>query len=288
MSWRELRDEAVLSLASSGFENAASDARRIVEEASGYEAGDYHLGLATSATKRGVAHFDSMLARRLAGEPLQYVLGRWGFRTLDLAIDQRVLIPRPETELVAGLGLDELERQAEPGRVLLAADLGTGSGAIGLSLAAERDDTEVVISDVSAGALAVARANVAGLGRPGARVSVASPGRWFEALDPDDVGQFNLVISNPPYVAVDDEVADDVREWEPHVALFSGDSGLADAFEILDAVESWLAPGGAVVLELGERQLERAAAHARSLGLIDVEEHADLAGRPRALVARRS
>ena len=101
------------------------------------------------ATKRGVVRFDAMLERRLAGEPLQYVLGSWGFRTLDLIVDRRVLIPRPETEVVAGLALAELDRLAEPGRMLTAVDLGTGSGAIGLSLAAERTDTHVILTDAS-------------------------------------------------------------------------------------------------------------------------------------------
>src|SRR5688500_6955983 len=124
-----------------------------------------------------------MAERRLAGEPLQYVLGSWGFRTLDLFVDPRVLIPRPETEVVAGLAIDALADLDRPG---IAVDLGTGSGAIALSLAAEHwPHVEVWASDASADALAVARANLAALGRRGAVVRLVE-GDWFGAL-PDDL-----------------------------------------------------------------------------------------------------
>ena len=122
-------------------------------------------------TERMVAHLDAMLARLATGEPLQYVLGQWSFRRIELAIDQRVLIPRPETELVAGVAI---EKAMGVGPTRTVADLGTGSGAIGLSLAFELplDGTTVWITDASADALDVARANLAGLGRPGRNVRV--------------------------------------------------------------------------------------------------------------------
>ncbi|MFV2040100.1 MAG: class I SAM-dependent methyltransferase, partial [Acidimicrobiales bacterium] len=181
VAWRSFLDEARQRLEAAGFASADIEARRIVEEASGYEGAGFHSGLNELATQRGVVAFDAMLGRRLGGEPLQYVLGRWGFRTLDLLVDRRALIPRPETEVVAGVALDELSRLATPGRRLTALDLGTGTGAIGLSLAAERPDTEVILTDVSTEALKVARANLAGLGRAGTRVSIAQ-GSWFVAL----------------------------------------------------------------------------------------------------------
>src|SRR5688500_3110506 len=124
-----------------------------------------------------------MAERRLAGEPLQYVLGSWGFRTLDLFVDPRVLIPRPETEAVAGLAIEALAAIDRPG---LAADLGTGSGAIALAMAAERwPHVQVWATDLSADALAVARANLAALGRRGAVVRLVQ-GDWFGAL-PDEL-----------------------------------------------------------------------------------------------------
>ncbi len=118
------------------------------------------------ATERMIAHLDAMMARLATGEPLQYVLGQWSFRHIEVAIDRRVLIPRPETELVAGVAIDKARTFATSRTVV---DLGTGSGVIGLSLAAELpiDGTTVWITDVSADALDVARANLAGLGRNG-------------------------------------------------------------------------------------------------------------------------
>ncbi len=147
------------------------------------------LGLDEPATVRGVARLDAMVARRSTGEPLQYVLGRWGFRLLDLMIDRRVLIPRPETEIVAERALDEL-RRLDPDDIPVVVDLGTGSGAIGLSLAREHGSAEVWITDVSTDALDVARANLAGLGRHGSRVR-AVEGSWFEPL-PVELGRPDL------------------------------------------------------------------------------------------------
>ena len=148
------------------------------------------------ATERMIAHLDSMTARLAAGEPLQYVLGQWSFRHIEVAIDRRVLIPRPETELVAGVAIDKA-RTFTTSRTVV--DLGTGSGVIGLSLAAELpiDGTTVWITDGSADALDVARANLAGLGRKGRNVRIGE-GRWFDAV-PADL-RFDVIVSNPPYV----------------------------------------------------------------------------------------
>ena len=172
-----------------------------------------------------------MLAPARAGEPLQYVLGSWAFRRLDLMVDRRVLIPRPETEEVAGVAVD-LARcvTAAP---LHCADLGTGSGAIGLSLAAElathrpRLDAEVWLTDVSTDALDVARANLAGLGRGAPTVRVAA-GSWFDALPDDLRGRLDVVVANPPYVARrrSGRRRRSCATWEPHVRLFAGADGL--------------------------------------------------------------
>ncbi len=172
-----------------------------------------------------VAHLDAMIARYLAGEPLAYVLGRWSFRHVDLAVDQRVLIPRPETEVVAGVAIDLARGLPRP---MVVADLGTGSGAIGLSLADELpvDGTTVWLTDASDDALDVARANLAGLGRRAANVRIAG-GHWFDALPTGT--SLDLVVSNPPYVASGSaDVAPSVVAWEPHEALFAGADGLDD------------------------------------------------------------
>ncbi len=292
VSWRMLAVEARRRLAASpvvGEGSAEAEARWIVERASGNEGAEYALGLDDPATERGVAHFDHMLERRLTGEPLQYVVGRWGFRTLDLMVDRRVLIPRPETEVVAGLALDELDRlrppAAEEGRPLLAVDLGTGSGAIGLSIAAERERVEVWLTDASPDAVAVTRANLAGLGRAATRVRIAE-GEWFAALPAELAGTVDVVVSNPPYVATGDELPAVVRDWEPAEALFAGADGLDDLRVLVAQAPRWLRPGGSLVVELAPSQADAVAALALEHGFAEVEVHPDLAGRARAVVAR--
>ena len=318
--WRELLAEATERLEAAGLVSAAVEARRIVVAAAGCDDAAWHRQLDRPATRRGVASFDSMLARRTAGEPLQYVLGSWGFRTLDLFVDRRVLIPRPETEAVAGRALDELQRRAgEPGDrggvplrssrqaqvaaarpaappppsaaprgapALLAADLGCGSGAIGLSLAAECLDVEVICTDVSAEALAVASANLAGLGRPAQRVRLAE-GSWYEALPLDLRGRFDVLVSNPPYIAAGGRLPPEITEHEPPVALYSGPTGMEATQEILAGAPDWLAPGGAAVLEMADGTAGRVEDLARAAGLAEVAVHHDLAGHERVLVARR-
>ncbi len=281
--WRFFLAEAVQRLQVAGIESPEVDATRIVEEATGYEGSELHLRLDEPATVTGVARFDRMLARRVAGEPLQYVLGRWGFRRLDLMVDRRVLIPRPETEVLVGVALDELERQA--GGTLLAVDLGTGSGAVALSLVVERDDVEVTAVERSVDALVVARSNLAGLGSPATRVRMVE-GSWFEPVDPDLRGRLHLVVSNPPYVAEADDLPPEVSDWEPADALVAGPRGLEAAEAIIDEAGDWLRPGGALVLELAPDQLAAAGARAAGHGFGSVDVVPDLAGRDRVLRAR--
>jgi release factor glutamine methyltransferase len=242
------------------------------------------LGLDDPATQRSVAALDTMVARRHAGEPIQYVLGSWGFRRLDLMVDRRVLIPRPETETVVDVALEVLAGRPLPVAI---ADLGTGSGAIALALADETPVNGVRIwaTDVSAEALDVARANLAGLGRAGAKVRLAE-GSWFEALPPWLRGGLDVIVSNPPYVAERDAVDEAVRAWEPAAALFAGADGL-DAVRVVtwEAVE-WLRPGGVLVVEIGADQGDAAVRLAAAGGLTGVEVRPDLAGRCRVLVAR--
>ncbi len=284
VSWRELLAEARRQLGAVGVPNASLEARWLVQEASGLEGSDYPSGLDRPCTVRGVAAFDALVARRLAGEPIQYVLGHWSFRSLDLMVDHRVLIPRPETEGLVSVALDELTRQRD-GEPLIAADLGTGSGAIALSLAVEADDVHVVAVEASADALAVARANLVGIGTPAARVQLVR-GSWFEPLVGNE-GRFHVVASNPPYVATEEELPAAVRSWEPTEALLGGHDGLDAVREILADVPRWLVPGGAVVVELGATQPPAASALAVDAGLTDVAIFDDLAGLPRVLRARK-
>ncbi len=292
VSWRMLAAEAERRISEAGVADPGSagiEARRIVERASGNEGAEYVLGLDEAATERGVHFFDVMIERRLTGEPLQYVVGRWGFRTLDLLVDRRVLIPRPETEVVAGLALDELDRLRPhadaAGRALTAVDLGTGSGAIGLAVAAERERVDVWLTDASTEALAVAGANTVGLGRAATRVRIAE-GEWFAALPPELAGAIDVVVSNPPYVATGDELPPVVRDWEPPSALFAGPDGLDDLRVLVAEAPLWLVPGGALVLELAPGQAGPVAALALEHGFAEAEVRPDLSGRDRAVVAR--
>jgi release factor glutamine methyltransferase len=289
-TWRELLRDAEAQLAAAGRESAEVDARRIVEEVSGYEGAELVLVLREPASSRAVARLDALVERRSAGEPLQYVLGRWSFRTLDLLVDRRVLIPRPETEVVAGAAIDELtRRRAATGSGaprLRAVDLGTGSGAIALSIAAECDGVDVWATDRSPDAVAVARANLAGLGRRGTAVAVVE-GSWFDALPPDLAGTVDLIVSNPPYVGEAEVLPSEVADWEPGGALVAGPRGLEDLELIVDASTRWLVATGALVLELAPHQASAIAARARAAGFAEVEVLADLAGRDRAVVARR-
>ncbi|MFV0317176.1 MAG: peptide chain release factor N(5)-glutamine methyltransferase [Microthrixaceae bacterium] len=282
LTWRELLAEATEQLRSLG---GSADARRIVEEASGTEPAELALVLGDPASERGLARFDSMVARRAAGEPLQYVLGHWGFRRLDLLVDRRVLIPRPETESVVEVALAELDRLGAREVNTMVADLGTGSGAIALSIATERVRTRVWATDSSRDALDVAGANLAGIGRAAARVTLAH-GDWFDAL-PDEVrGSLQMVVSNPPYVATAADLPAEVRDWEPTGALWSGTDGLEDLCAILAAAPDWLESDGVLVCELSPEQADRVTALA-GRRFAEAEVIADLTGRPRTLVARR-
>jgi len=284
VSWRQLWDETAAL-------HGRPQARWLCEEASGAFGDEFRDMLAAPATERQVAHLDAMLARLVVGEPLQYVLGHWSFRTLDLLVDRRVLIPRPETEWVAGAAIERARILLGefPDRPLPMVDLGTGSGAIGLSLAAElrRGQVQVWLTDASADALDVARANAAGLGMAGAATRFAE-GSWFEALPRELEGHLALVVSNPPYIAHDDpRVEQSVREWEPASALFADADGLADVHDIATGATTWLRPGGVLVLEIGAGQGAAVDEVLRAAGLVDVQIRPDLAGHDRLAQARR-
>ena len=284
VSWRELWDRTA-------SRTGRAEARWLCEEASGCFGEEFVDVLTDAASERSVAHLDEMLARVQTGEPLQYVLGHWSFRRLDLLVDNRVLIPRPETELVAEHAIALVRQLAADGvpRPLVVADLGTGSGAIGLSLAAELPDgiVDVWLTDSSADAIDVARANTAGVGMAGACVRFGL-GSWFAALPAELRGQLALVVSNPPYIAPDDpQVAAVVRDWEPHSALFAADDGLADVREVVFGAVEWLRPGGWVVVEIGSGQRNAVVELMTSEGLAQVEVRTDLAGLDRIAIGRQ-
>jgi release factor glutamine methyltransferase len=263
---------------------ATQQARFIVMRACGAETDEWPSMSSNLATKRGVAAIDDMTRRRLAGEPIQYVLGEWSFRYVDLFIDGRVLIPRPETEIVAGFALAEVDRLAAGGDRVNVADLGTGSGAIGLAVAAENTSTDVWLTDVSADALAVARANIASIGRAGSRVTVAE-GSWFDALPDDLAGRLGVVVANPPYIADSEVLPVEVTSWEPLGALYAGPLGTEDIDHLLAASPAWLTGDGALVLEMAPDQTTAVAERANDR-FADVVVETDLAGLARVVIAR--
>jgi release factor glutamine methyltransferase len=259
-------------------------ARWLCEVACALEGDEFLQARSEPVTKRMVAHLDAMVARVRTGEPIQYVCGQWAFRHLDLALDKRVLIPRPETELVAEIAITwALRRHQDRGQVT-AVDLGTGSGAIGLSLARELPLEAVSIwcSDADPDALDVARSNLAGLGRYGRNVKIVE-GDWWDAL-PTDV-TVDLVVSNPPYIAEGDpEVDAAVRTWEPAHALYAGTDGLDAIRMIVAGAIDRVHPDGRIVLEIGHTQGDPVAEILRQGGWSNVEIHPDLAGRDRIAV----
>lgn len=257
-------------------------ARWLCETASGCDAAEFVDELDATPTQRMVAHLDAMIARLRAGEPLQYVLGHWSFRHLDLMVDPRVLIPRPETEEVVELALRKVAGHPS----LRCLDLGCGSGAIGLSLASELplDGTEVWLTDASPDALNVARANAAGIGRAAANVRFAE-GDWYAALNQPD--RFDLIVANPPYVADGSGAIEAiVVDHEPHAALFSGADGLDALRVIIARAPNRLNAGGWLVLEIGADQGAAVATLLDDAGLVDVSITKDAAGHDRIAAAR--
>jgi release factor glutamine methyltransferase len=285
------RSELVTELAATL--GARHEARFIVQEV---------LGASPAASTSAVGESDvevarALAARRSAGEPLQYLLGHWAFRTVDLLVDRRVLIPRPETEQVVEVALQEVRLLNVTSPTIV--DAGTGSGAIALAMATELwrqyASGQVWATDASTDALEVATANLDRV-----RVqhnSMVLPvtfvqGSWLHPLPPELKGAIDVIVSNPPYVDASEWVAlpPDVRR-EPRAALVAapgsdGTPGLADVEAVLTRAWVWLSRPGAVVIELAPHQADDAMAMARAIGYGEVWVAPDLAQRPRALVGR--
>ncbi len=231
-----------------------------------------------SLAPTAAAAFDAWLARRAAGEPVAYLLGRRDFWTLTLAVNRDVLVPRPETELLVELALSWLHGRPRP-RIL---DLGTGSGAVGLALAAERLDAVVDLVDSSAAALTVAEDNRQRLGLGNARTLA---GDWFSAL----AGQrYDAILSNPPYLAADDPyLAAPELGHEPRAALVAGPTGLEALAEIAACAPAHLLPGGLLALEHGAAQGTGVRQLLAGAGFGAVRTQKDLAGLERATQGTR-
>lgn len=281
-SVREALGAAVDALAAAGIDEPRLDAELLLGEAMGCERAALVAEGGVEVPPAAGRLFGELVRRRLRREPVAYIIGRKGFRGLELAVDRRVLIPRPETELLVEMALE-----LQPARLL---DVGTGSGAIALAVADELPECEVTATDTSAGALDVARANAERLG-------LTDRVRFFEGTLPpaDDSGAgFDLVLANLPYVAERDwpSLQPEVTQWEPREALLAGPDGL-DAYRAfipgcgrLSASYRGLS-STTLAVEVGEGQAPAVAELLREAGFGEVEVRRDLAGIERIVVGHR-
>ncbi|HLK44768.1 MAG TPA: peptide chain release factor N(5)-glutamine methyltransferase [Acidimicrobiales bacterium] len=267
MTLAEVLRGATDYLSARGVPTPRVDAELLLARALGLQRIELYTQHDRPLTEAERAAARDLVARRGAREPLAYVLGDWDFHRLTLKTDRRALVPRPETEVLAERCLELLDGVPAP-RVL---DVGTGTGAIALTLKSERPDADVVATDASPDALALARENAAALGLDVSFVQT-------DLADGVD-GPFALVVSNPPYVlaAELDALEPEVRDWEPRAALVDeGQTGrlVEDARAVLD---------GRLVLEVHEERAAEVAAALDAAGYVDVKVGADLAGRDRVV-----
>lgn len=277
MTVRAALAAGVARLAAAGVPDPARDARRLMAAALGIGPDRLTLHAGDPVLPDAAAALDRMLAERARFRPVAQILGYRAFWGRDFTVSAAVLDPRPETETLVALAL----RGGPAARIL---DIGTGSGAILLTLLAEWPSAQGVGTDVDPAALAVAGANAA-------RLAVAARTRlvrsdWAEGVD----GRFDLVVSNPPYIAVAEieGLAPDVRDWEPRHALTPGPTGLESYAAIAPALPRLLAPGGRVLLEIGPTQGPAVARLLAAAGLAAIARHPDLDGRERVVSAAAS
>ena len=281
----EALDEAVTRLARADIRDPRREATALwaAVAGGGMKPGAVWLDRAREPAPDVARRFEAALERRLGGMPFAYAVGRVGFRTLELTLDQRALIPRPETEGLVDLVLREAAKgETGKGNRGVAADIGTGCGCIALALAVEGPFERVIAVDSSRAAAALARENVP-LVRPPVPVEV----REGDLLAPLAGERCRAIVSNPPYLTEHEYLGLDasVRRFEPRDALVSGPDGLAATRALLAGARRVLEPGGLLALEVDERRAERVARLARELAWPRVTVYDDLFGRPRYVLA---
>ena len=270
---REALDSAVVALGAAGVDTPRLDAEVLLAHVLGLDRAALLMERERAVEGPAVRAYQDAIRRRAAArEPVAYITGTKGFRRLDLHVDPRVLIPRPETEALVEAALD-LPRGA---RVV---DVGTGSGAVALALKDERPDLDVIGTDRSEAALAVARANAGRLGLDVAFVTA-------DLLDGDGVPKDpDAVVSNPPYVEDGAPLQPEIARHEPGEALYAGPDGLAVVRRLV--AQTAASPARFLAVEVGAGQAAAVTALARAAGFADAQPHADLAGIDRIVVARR-
>jgi release factor glutamine methyltransferase len=258
-------------------ENGRLDAELMLAQVLGLGRLDLYLQFERPIAPRELAEFKAYLLRRAKREPLQYILGTTAFRELELKTDPRALIPRPETEVLVEEVLD-WARGEEPNLVGL--DLGTGTGAIALSLLTEGPFRTMVGTDPDPGALELARENARASGLDG-RLELRLGG-LFQPIRPEE--RFDVVVSNPPYIRAGERgnLQPEVRDWEPSGALFAGSDGLEVVVPLVEGAHRVLRPGGLLAVEVGDGQGAEVARAMEGLGVYrEVGTRADLSGRER-------
>jgi release factor glutamine methyltransferase len=271
-------------------QDAAREGRLLVAGVLHLSPGELARRLVTEPTLRAgeADRIETALHRRLRGEPLAYAVGEAPFRELVLRVDSRVLIPRPETEVV----VEEALRVAAAAPGGLAVDIGTGSGAIALALAMEGRFDAVLATDVSSDALAVAQANAEWIRQQGVAMAPVEfrHGADLAPLRDGLAGheKARVIVSNPPYIAYEEAalLPASVRDWEPTLALFAANGGLARYQVLVRDARALLEPGGWLILELDANRAAPVAAMAATAGYDVVQVKQDLAGRDRVLLAR--
>lgn len=264
-------------LAAAGIDDPREEARRLLAAAGPLSQSEMITSLGSPQPHDEAARFDALVQRRAAREPLSHILGCVGFWTLELEVNSDVLTPRPDTETVVEAALDGVRDRRAPLRCL---DIGTGSGAIVLALLSELPNATGLATDLSAAALAVARRNADRNGL-GERLTVLETS-WADGVE----GRFDLVVSNPPYIAsaVIETLEPEVKVFEPRLALDGGASGLDPYPHLLREARRLLAPRGRGVFEIGYDQGSAAHRLAQEAGASLTEVRRDLAGHDRVLV----
>ena len=234
-----------------------------------------------SLNEQAFLEWEKLVSRRVLGEPIAYILGKKGFHNIELQVDPGVLIPRPETELLVEIALTEITKLNKHIRVL---DLGTGSGAIALSIASAAPLVSLIATDQSTEALAIAKQNAQSLNLLDQVQFLL--GNWYAALT--EQSQFDVIVSNPPYIAhLDPHLTQGDLRFEPKSALTDYASGLSCLEIIIAGADQYLKPGGLIAIEHGFDQSEAVVELMKVAGLIDVQTHIDLAGHFRAASGRK-
>ena len=282
MTVRDILNESTKALEAADIPSARLDAEVLLSFCLGCDRLEFYKNPDMSISEKQFTAFRNLIARRLQWEPVAYITGRKEFWSFTLEVNSSVLIPRPDTEIIIEEALDVYRNFTSlPVRIL---DIGTGSGAIAIALAKEIPGAKVVATDISIAALNLAQKNAATLGLK-EKIDFRQ-GNLFEPVD----GFFNIIVSNPPYIAANDyeELPASVKAFEPREALFAGESGLEFYEKLIYQADGYLQKNGWLLLEIGAKQEAGIRGIIKGSGFYDsIEMRRDYAGLPRVIKARR-